>query len=477
MNKLPSIWLTLLPIILLIILLTTNVIIFKDASIEGPNQLALLFCAAVCIGIGTFVLKIPYKLLEKSMITSISRSLQAVLILLVVGALIGTWILSGIVPTMIYYGLKVLHPSYFLPVTCIICCIVSLATGSSWSTAGTMGVALVAIGKTLGIPDGLIAGAVISGAYFGDKLSPLSDTTNLAPAAAGSDLFGHIRHMLYTTIPAITITIIIFTIIGLNYDADTINTKTISSVLQTLQDEFNIGIHLLIIPIAVIVMVVKRVPALPALCFGLLLGIVCAVIFQPQFFDSTNYLQSSYQKILEVASKGYSGSSKNAMVHGLLKRGGMYSMLNTIWIILAAMALGGALEGTKMLEKLANSLLSVAKGSKGLIASTLGSCIFLNITASEQYLAIIVPGRMFYKSYKKYNLDPRNLSRALEDSGTVTSVLVPWNSGGAYISTVLGISTLTYLPFCFFNILSPLISLLFALTGYTIIKANNSKAH
>ena len=471
----PGTLISLIPLLLLIVLLTTNVIIFKDGAVEGPNQLGLLFCSVVVVFIGRVYLKCSYRSMEQSMVKAIGRSMQAVVILLTVGVLISLWIMSGIVPTMIYYGLKVLHPSFFLPVSCLICCVVSLSTGSSWSTAGTVGVALIAIGTTLGLPAGLVAGAVISGAYFGDKMSPLSDTTNLAPAAAGTDLFTHIRHMVYTTTPAITLAIIAFALIGALYDAKLASTETIDNVLYSLESTFHLGIHLFIVPVLVIAMVAKKMPALPALVIGVLLGAICVVCFQPQFISGEgNYWLNAYKEVMKVASTGFVPKTQNEMVNELLRRGGMQSMLNTVWLIIAAMVFGGVLEGTRMLERLAQDILKRAKGTSGLIGSTLGSCVVLNATASDQYLAIIVPGRMFQSAYRKLGLHPKNLSRALEDAGTVTSVLVPWNSGGAYISTVLGVATLSYLPFCFFNILSPIISFIYALTGFTIEKVKQS---
>ncbi len=473
-EKSPNLIISLVPIVVLISLLIINVIIFKDDATGGPNQLALLSAGVVAIIIGIFFLKQDYHKIEKDIIKSMSISLQATIILLIIGSLIGVWILSGIVPGLIYYGLKIIHPSVFLPITCIVCCVVSLSTGSSWSTTGTIGIALIGMGHTIGIPEGMVAGAIISGAYFGDKMSPLSDTTNLAPAMAGTDLFTHIKHMTYTSGPAIIIAIIIFSILGSTYSTHAINTENINQVLNAINSNFNIGIHIFIAPIIVLILVAKKTPAIPALILGILAGILTAIIFQSDLLTAKSggnlNLKGVYTEVTTVAFNGFSIDSGNKLIDKLLNRGGMSGMLNTIWLIFMAMIFGGALEGTKMLHTIASSILSLVRGAGSLVASTLTSCLVLNATASDQYLAIIVPGRMFNQAYKDHGLHPKNLSRALEDAGTVTSVLIPWNSGGAYNAGVLGVPTLEYLPFCFFNILSPIISAFLAGMGWTIDK-------
>ncbi len=471
-QKQPSLGISLVPVITLMILLVINILVYKDDATGGANQIALLISAALSITIGIFKLKIDYKELEEKVLDSIQTAMQANAILLLVGSLIGLWILSGIVPAMIYYGLKLINPSIFLPVACIVCSIVALSTGSSWSTTGTVGIALIAIGKTLGIPEGMVAGAIISGAYFGDKMSPLSDTTNLAPAMAGTDLFTHIKHMMYTSIPAIVLAIVGFSILGLFYGQGDIASNNIDQVLDVIDSSFSIGVHLFIAPALVIFMVYKKVPALPAIAVGCLIGAVFALVFQSSLlvkmaggsFDGLK----TYKILISTAFGGFSIDTGNKLIDSLLNRGGMSGMLNTVWLIICAMIFGGALEGTGMLQKIANSILGLVKGAGSLIGATLGSCLFFNMTACDQYLAIVVPGRMFKKAYDDFGLKPKNLSRALEDSGTVTSVLIPWNSGGAYNSGVLGVATLTYLPFCFFNILSPLVSAFLAGFNLTI---------
>ena len=490
----PSLAVSLIPIVVLMGLLIANIIIYGDAGLDGSNQLALLLAGTLAAFIGIVVYKLDYKSIENQIVKSIGVALQASIILLIVGALIGMWIISGIVPTMIYYGLMLINPTIFLPVSCVVCAIVALATGSSWSTTGTVGIALIGIGQTLGIPMGMVAGAIISGAYFGDKMSPLSDTTNLAPAMAGTDVFTHIRHMMFTTGPAISLAIIGFTILGAFYGQGSVNQENINSVLSVIENNFNIGIYLFIVPLAVLFMVYKRVPALPALLIGTLLGGIFAIFFQADLITSliknnliareipiTELARSgvfqteTYRTILTTAYSGFVIETDNELINKLFNRGGMAGMLKTVWLILMAMVFGGAMEGTGMLQKIAGSILKLVRGTGSLIGATLSSCIFMNMTACDQYLAIVVPGRMYKNAYEEYGLKPKNLSRALEDSGTVTSVLVPWNSGGAYNSATLGVATLTYLPFCFFNILSPLVSAFLAGMNLTIDRIDDKE--
>jgi len=469
----PSLLLSLIPIIILMIFLGINIVLFKDDATSGPNQIALMLSGLVAIVIGVFIQKIPYGKIEDSILKSIEISLLAILILILVGALIGTWLLSGIVPAMIYYGLKIINPSVFLPIACIVCCIVSVATGSSWSTTGTVGLALIGMGRTLGLPDGLVAGAIISGAYFGDKMSPLSDTTNLAPAMVGTDIFTHIRHMMYTSGPAIILAILAFFIIGLFYNGSNADPALINEVLAKISATFNLTPWLFLSPLLILFLVAKKTPALPAIVLGIFAGVITAVLFQKSFLTSRMdggiwTVTGTYKEILKAAYSGLSIETGQPLLDKLLNRGGMQGMLTTVWLIFMAMFFGGAMEGTGMLEKIANTILSLVKSVGGLATATVGTCFFMNTTASDQYLAIILTGRMFKNAYDKMGLHPKNLSRALEDSGTVTSPLIPWNSCGAYESTVLGVATLTYLPFCFFNILSPLISIIVAHMNWTM---------
>ena len=474
MVKKPSLWVSFIPVILLVILLSLNVIIYADNSSYGPNQFALLFAAMVSALIGVFHLKHSYHEIEKKTIESVGVALQAILILLVVGSLIGVWILNGVVPTMIYYGINLIHPSLFLPICLIICSVVSLATGSSWSTVGTVGIALIGIGQALGIPEGLVAGTIVSGAYFGDKMSPLSDTTNLAPAMAGSNLFEHIKHMTFTSGPAYIISFIAYVVIGLFFSADSLDEKNIDLMTQTISNNFNVSLWLFTLPLIVFVLVKKKVPALPALLAGTLLGALYALVFQQDVLlklcGGEMSASKLYEVILKVGFDGFSSETGNQVIDKLFSRGGMSGMLNTVWLILMAMIFGGMMEVTGMLERIAESILKVVSGMTSLVASTVGTSIFLNLTTSDQYISIVVTGRMFKEAYKTQGLHPKNLSRAVEDGATVTSVLVPWNTCGAYFSTVMGVATMSYLPFAFFNLLSPLVSIIVASTGKTMEK-------
>ena len=372
---------------------------------------------------------------------------------------------------MIYYGLQIVNPTYFLIAACIVSAIISLVTGSSWSTIATIGVALLGIGKAIGMSEAMVAGAIISGAYFGDKMSPLSDTTNLAPAMAGVDLFTHISYMSYTTIPSICITLIIFLFLGLNLDTQT-SADDISTIQNAINSKFNISIWLFTVPAIVIGLIIKKIPAIPALFIGTILGGIAAIIFQTEIITelggSNNYFQNSFTVLMDSMARDVSIVTENGMINELLSTGGMNGMLNTVWLILCAMCFGGSMEASGFLNKLSTSFMKMATNTASLVATTSGTCVFFNLTASDQYLSIIVPGKMFTETYKKNGLAPENLSRTLEDSGTVTSVLIPWNTCGATQASVLGVSTLTYLPFCFFNIISPFMTMLYAIIGIKI---------
>ena len=472
MNKIKPISLSiaLLPILFLISLLSLNVYYYGDDALSGANQMTLLlsgaFCSFLAIIRGT-----PWSKILEGIRSSISETLPALLILLLIGALAGTWLISGIVPAMIYYGLQIVNPTYFLIAACIVSAIISLVTGSSWSTIATIGVALLGIGKAIGMSEAMVAGAIISGAYFGDKMSPLSDTTNLAPAMAGVDLFTHIRYMSYTTIPSICITLIIFLFLGLNLDTQT-SADDISIIQNAINSKFNISIWLFSVPAIVIGLIIKKTPAIPALFIGTILGGIAAIVFQTEIItelgQSNNYFQNSFTVLMDAMARDVSIVTENNMINELLSTGGMNGMLNTVWLILCAMCFGGSMEASGFLNKLSTSFMKMATNTASLVATTTGTCVFFNLTASDQYLSIIVPGKMFSESYKKNGLAPENLSRTLEDSGTVTSVLIPWNTCGATQASVLGVSTLTYLPFCFFNIISPFMTMMYAIIGIKI---------
>lgn len=474
----PSLLEAFIPIIFLIILLSFNVSIFGDDALSGSNQIVLILSTAVAALVAS---RLGYRWneLQEGIVHSISSAMTSLLILLLIGSLAGTWLISGIVPAMIYYGLQILNPSIFLFAACIVCAIVSIATGSSWTTAATVGIALIGIGKALGISEGLIAGAILSGAYFGDKMSPLSDTTNLAPAMAGTDLFTHIRYMALTTFPSITIALILFLIIGFTSGGDGTITNT-SVMLAAIDSKFNVNGLLFIVPIVVVVLIVRKTPAIPALLVGTLLGGVFALIFQPEVVREVSGISGSTLDVMFVGvMKALYGSvavtTDNEMVNELLSSGGMYGMLGTIWLILSAMSFGGVMEKAGLLKRIASAVISMVNSTGSLIASTVGTCVFFNVTASDQYLAIVVPGRMYADIYREKGLAAQNLSRTLEDSGTVTSVLIPWNTCGAYHSTVLGVSTLAYAPYCFFNIISPFMTILFAYLNIKIKRLVNTE--
>jgi NhaC family Na+:H+ antiporter len=543
-NKELNIWEALIPVFALVGMLAYNVFVFGDDALSGSNQFILLLGGAVAAIVGFFN-KVSYEKMIAEVAENIRSTTGALLILLMVGALSGTWLVSGIIPAMIYYGLQILNPTIFLAACVVICAIISVATGSSWTTAATVGIALIGIGEALGISLGMTAGAVLSGAYFGDKMSPLSDTTNLAPAMAGGDLFSHIKYMALTTTPTIIITLIVFIILG--FTIDTSGVADTSSILDNISGTFNVSGWLFLVPVVVIFLIVKKAPPLLALLIGTLLGGLFAVFFQSQIIWSnglkysinsipsdlqeyvhwdagkknfygpgtyelvkskenvslenklvlelptsrtevtqtfsetskiyvdgnlvgeyhataspTSFLQSSYFAVIDAITVDTSIATDDPALNDLFSSGGMSGMLGTIWLIMCAMVFGGIMDGIGALERITESLLKMAKTTFGLFASTVGSCLALNVTASDQYLAIVVPGKMFSKAYEERGLAPENLSRTLEDSGTVTSVLVPWNTCGAYHSSVLGVGVGEYALYAIFNWLSPFMTLLFA---------------
>lgn len=463
-NKELSIGEALIPVVALIILLGFNVFVYGDDALSGSNQFVLLLGGAVAAIIGFFN-KVTYQKMIDEVAENIKSTAGAILILLMVGALAGTWLVSGIIPSMIYYGLQILSPAVFLPATLLICSIISIATGSSWTTSATVGIALIGVGGALGFDLGMVAGAVISGAYFGDKLSPMSDTTNLAAAMAGTDLFTHIRYMMITTIPTYGFTLILFVILGLTVDIE--GEVDIKTLLNDIDSSFTISGWLFIVPAVVIGLIIKKTEPLIALLAGTLLAAVFAILFQPHIINQISgvnsmTIQSGYKGIMDAITTKVSIPTTNETLVDLFTSGGMQKMLGTIWLILCAMVFGGIMDAIGALATISKALLKLAHTTFGLFASTVGSCLALNITASDQYLAIVVPGKMFAKAYKNKGLAPENLSRTLEDSGTVTSVLIPWNTCGAYQSGTLGVATLDYLPYAFFNLLSPFMTLLFA---------------
>jgi NhaC family Na+:H+ antiporter len=454
------------------LLLTYNVTVFGDDALSGSNQFILLLGAAVAGLVG-----IKNKVTYGQILQKVGENLQSVtgpiLILLLVGSLAGTWLLSGVIPAMIDYGLQIANPRFFLPACVLITALVSLATGSSWSTSATIGIALIGIGKALELPVGMVAGAVISGAYFGDKLSPLSDTTNLAPAMAGGELFTHIRYMLYTTLPSIIISLLIFIVLGWGFSSS--GEVDTSSLSLSIREKFNINLWLFLVPLTVILMIVKKTPPLLALFIGTLLGGLFALIFQSQLLlelsgSEVLDFRAIYQTILNSITVNTQIETSDPLLNELFSSGGMQGMLGTVWLIICAMVYGGVMDAIGALQAISNAFLKWAHTTFQLVAGTAASSLTVNLTASDQYLAIVVPGKMFTQAYRDRKLAPENLSRTLEDAGTVTSVLVPWNTCGAYQSGVLGVGVAEYFIFAFFNWISPLMTLIYAYFNIKIKK-------
>ncbi|MGW7832106.1 Na+/H+ antiporter NhaC [Staphylococcus xylosus] len=439
--------------------------LFTVAVLEKEPHIPLLIGTAVAILI-TMLHGYEFSEVEEMMYKGIRHALPAIVIIILVGLVIGSWIGSGVVATMIYYGLQLIDPRYFLAVVIILCGIVALAIGSSWSTMATVGVASMGIGISMGISPGMVAGAVICGSYFGDKMSPLSDTTNLASGLTGVDLFEHIKHMFYTTIPALVISLIAFFFIGQRFGGRNFDAKNIKDILATMQDNFLITPWLLLIPIIVIALVVVKVPAIPAICVGIILGFFAQIFLQG----------GSITEALTALQTGYTIESGNKLVDELFNRGGLESMFYTISLTLVAMTFGGVLEYSGMLTALIAVILKVAKSTGSLIASVIISCIGTNFTCSEQYISIIVPSRMYISTFKDKKLHPKNLSRALEDGGTLTSVFVPWNTCGVFIASTLGVSVVEYAPFAILNYTVPIISIIFGYIGFKIIGLDESES-
>lgn len=442
------------------IVFTIAVLMYTILVLEGDVHIPLVLGSITTALVSVYKLGFTWAEIEEGFIATIGSTMQAILILAIIGMIIGTWILGGIVPTLIYYGLKVLSPAFFLIASMILCSIVSLATGSSWTTAGTVGIALMGVAAGLGVPGPMAAGAIISGAYFGDKLSPLSDTTNLAPAMAGSNLFDHIKHMFYTTGTSYVIALIAFGIMGARFAGKELDVAAINELFNVMQANFNINPILLLVPIIVIVMVAMKTPAIPGLMTGTILGGIAAMVFQG----------ASFGAVVDAMQNGIVSETGNALLDDLLTRGGLQSMMWTISLIMCALSFGGMLEKSGMLDALGAKIIGFAKSTGSLVTATIFSCIFVNALAGDQYLAIVLPGRMFKEEFHKRGLAPRNLSRCLEDSGTMTSSLIPWNTCGAAMSGYLGIPTVEYIPYAILNIVSPIVSIVFGYTGITMMK-------
>lgn len=452
--KRPTFIEALVPITFLIIIISVSILKFG-----ADPQIPLLLATIVAVLLG-FKLGYKWDDMEKGMISTINSSMQAILIQMIIGIIIGTWILAGIVPTMIYYGLQILSPVIFLPSAAILCAIISVATGSAWTTAGTVGIALLGVGQGLGMPLPLVAGTIISGAYFGDKMSPLSDSTNLAAAVTEVKLFDHISHMLKTTSVSFIIALILYGFVGMKYSGSALDTAQINQLLDALKQHFHISPILLLPPILVVSIVIMKVPAVPGLLCGGILGGIFAIIFQ----------KSTLADVILVSHYGFNSQSGFEAMDSLLSRGGLDSMMYTVSLIIVAMCFGGVIEKIKVLEVIAEKLLIFTKTRGSLVLTTALSSIFCNFTMADQYLAIVVPGRMFRKSYEEKNLKLKNLSRVLEDSGTLTSSLVPWSTCGAFMLTTLGVHPFAYLPFAFLNLINPIVSIIYGYTGFTMEK-------
>lgn len=471
----PSLLVALVPVAALVGLLVLNVRVFGSAD----NQVPLAIATAVAAAIAVWGLRVPWVELEKAMFRSIAQALQAIVILAIVGMLIGAWIHSGVVPALILWGLELISPAVFLVTACLVCCVVSLASGSSWTTAGTVGVALMGVGTTMGIGPGLVAGAIVSGAYFGDKMSPLSDTTNLAPAMAGSTLMEHVRHMVWTTTPALLIALGAYAIFGMDaheQGADALS--RVAGVTQTLRESFAISPWLLVPPLLVLGLVVLKQPAIPALFAGTFAAVALGLVVQPR---GEGGIAADVQRYFAALWSGYErsfGSSEaQQAVEGLLSgKGGMKAMMSTIAIVFCSLSFGGVMERSGMLGSIAGAILGLVRGTGSLVASTIATCIGANVLTSDQYMAIVVPGRMFRPAFLRARLHPKNLSRCLEDAGTVTSALVPWNTCGVQMATVLGVSTLAYAPWAILNWTCPLISIAYGFTGISMVRISDEEA-
>ncbi|MBQ9641480.1 MAG: sodium:proton antiporter [Bacteroidaceae bacterium] len=473
-QKLPHPVIALIPIIVLIGLLGTVIYLFGSDSLNGGSQTALILGTAVCIAISMTIYRVPWKDFERQITHTLGGISVTLFILLAVGMISGSWMISGVVPTLIYYGVQIMSPQFFLVSTCAICALVSLLSGSSWTTIATIGVALMGIGEALGVSEAWTAGAIISGAYFGDKMSPLSDTTILASSAVGTDLFGHIRYMVYTTAPAFILTLFIFFFAGIGDVAET--ELHVAQYTEGLSQTFNISLWTLLVPLLTGVLIAMRYPSLITLFASAIMAGFMALILQPHILtqiaaDTTLSTPESLARGLAITYYGATAvETGSSSLNELVSTGGMAGMLNTVWLILCAMCFGASMVASRMIESLTRVILRLAKGRFSLVSSTVGTGFFLNLTTGDQFISIVLTADMYREAYREQGYAPQLLSRTTEDAATVTSVLVPWNTCGMTQSTVLGIPTLTYLPYCFFNILSPLITLLVAAFGWKIKK-------
>jgi len=474
-KRIPSPLLSLVPILVLVALLFVTIHTFGSDALSGGSQVVLLTATAVCCLIAMGYSKVRWKAIELAMVNNISGVAIALIILLIIGALSGSWMISGVVPTLIYYGMQIIHPSFFLASTCIICAIVSVMTGSSWTTIATIGIALLGIGQAQGFEDGWIAGAIISGAYFGDKISPLSDTTVLASSVTDTPLFKHIKYMMITTVPSMIITLTIFTVAGFAHEATA--TDQIAMYSALLKETFHISLWLLIVPVITGILIAKRIPSIITLFISATLAGIFALFFQPHLLQEISGLpvqdmQSQFKGLIMTFYGSTQVQTGNPDLNDLVSTRGMSGMMNTIWLIICAMCFGGAMTASGMLGSITSVFIRFMKRTVGLVASTVASGLFLNICTADQYISIILTGNMFKDIYQKKGYESRLLSRTTEDAVTVTSVLIPWNTCGMTQATILGVATFTYLPYCFFNLISPLMSITVAAIGFKIKRIN-----
>ena len=470
--------LSFLPFTILIVLITCCVAVFGNATLDGASQVSLLAASAISVFVGHFSKRLVWENLEREITNKIASCTPAIIILLLIGAIGGTWMISGIVPTMIYYGMQIIRPEVFLVSSSLLCALVSLMIGSSWTTVATIGVALMGIGKAHGFDDGWIAGSIITGAYFGDKLSPLSDTTVLASSVSGTPLFTHIRYMLYTTVPTFCVSLTIFLIAGLTMNVS--GHSNVTEFMDGLQHTFVISPWLLVVPVLTGIMIARRWPSMVVLFLAILLAAVVGLVVQTDLVhtisgEESRGLLSSYKGMMQVCYGSTNIDTGVSMLNDLVQTSGMAGMMPTIWLIICAQTFGGGLTATGQLRDLMRLVLRFVRGTASLVASTVGTAFFCNIALADQYLSIMLSSQMFKDSYQKQGYEPQLLSRSCEDGATVTSVLVPWNTCGLTQSTVLGVATLTYLPFCFFNYLSPVTSVVVAAIGWKINRVNALK--
>ena len=471
--KKPGLLLSLVPVLVLIFLLMVGVSIFGDELTSGPSQIAIFGAAVVTCLIGLYALKVPWKEFEEHVGNNLKATSAAIIILLSIGALTATWMLSGIVPTMIWYGLKLIHPRIFIVLTFLLCAVVSLLAGSSWTTVGTIGVALFGAGSFMGIPAGWLAGAIISGAYLGDKVSPLSDTTNLSASIAGVNLYTHVRYTLLTTLPALVICLVVYGIVG--FTVPVTSSVEIDQQLASLHQTFHISPWFLLVPVLTIIMIFKKVPALVTLFLSALAGGVLAFFAQPQIIDQivdpgVAGFSRFFGSLMKMMSSPVTIDAGDPLISRLASTSGMSGMVNTVWIIIAVMLFGGCLSACGMVETITRAIIARVRRTGGLVTATILSCVFCNLTLSDQFMAILLPGNMFRDVYKRFGLAPEVLSRTLEDSGTVSSVLIPWNTCAVVQSSVLGVATMAYFPFAIFCFITPLIAIAYAAFNIKIHK-------